>query len=58
MGCQSATSPSPVNQASKERFKINRHLIYEVADELDFPRTCKLLARPSPPALTAHQRLG
>ena len=57
MGCQSATSPSPVDRASKEHFEINRHLIHEVGDELDLPHTCKLLAH-SPPALTAHQRLG
>jgi len=49
---------SPVNRASKEHFEINEHLIYEVGDELDLPHTCELLARPSPPALTAHQRLG
>jgi len=58
MGCQSTTPPSPVNRASKEYFEINKNMVYEVGDELDLPHTCELLAHPSPPALTAHQRLG
>ena len=51
-------TPSSVNRVSKEHFEINRRLIYEVGDELDLPHTCKLLAHPSPPALTAHNDLG
>jgi len=55
MGCHYTAPLSPVNRASKQYFEINRHLIYEVGDKLDLPHTSELLARPSRPALTAHQ---